>query len=564
MRGAIAACREAIRLKPDLAEAHTYLGNALRESGDTRGAIAACREAIRLKPDLAEAHYSIGNALRRSGDARGAIAAWREAIRLKPDLAEAHSNLGQALREEGRYAESLAELRVGHELGSKRPDWRYPSVAWVAEAERLAALAERLPAVLAGTARPADAAERLAFAQMLYGAKRYAAAARLWSEALAADPKLGDDREAQHRYIAACAAALAASGRAEGELPPDAAAKTELRRKALDWLRAELAAWSKVLDSGDPKARVAVAATLRHSKQDTDLAGVRDGDAIATLPADERRAWEALWKDVDALLKGEARPGLAGSEPSGTAAGRPGEVPAGSEPSTPSQGPLPPATPGPDVEPDTLEALAGLHKRAHELAPSKPAEAEPLFRRALEGYRKAEGPDGALTLDLTLDLANLLDQTGRGPEAEPLFRAGLEAARKRFGAADPRTGGIMAPLGLSLIQQGKWAEAEPVLRESLAIREKVQPDEWTTFNTRSLLGGSLLGQKKYAEAEPLIVSGYEGMKAREAKIPAPGMPRFAEGAKRVIRLYEEWGQMDKAAEWRTRLAKPTDGTRNEP
>jgi hypothetical protein len=119
-------------------------------------------------------------------------------------------------------------------------------------------------------------------------------------------------------------------------------------------------------------------------------------------------------------------------------------------------------------------------------------------------------------------------------------------------------------LGLSLIQQGKWAEAEPVLRDSLAIREKVQPDEWSTFNTCSQLGGSLLGQKRYAEAEPLIVSGYEGLKAREAKIPQPGMPRLAEGAERVIRLYEEWGKKDKAAEWRTKLAKPTDGSRSEP
>ena len=122
----------------------------------------------------------------------------------------------------------------------------------------------------------------------------------------------------------------------------------------------------------------------------------------------------------------------------------------------------------------------------------------------------------------------------------------------------------MAVRGLSLVRQGKWAEAEAVLRECLAIREKVQPDEWTTFNTRSLLGGSLLGQKKYAEAEPLIVSGYEGMKARAARIPPPGRPRFTEAAERVVRLYEEWGQKDKAAEWRTKLKKPTDGTRNEP
>src|SRR5262249_48366336 len=100
--------------------------------------------------DYAAAHYHLGTALSGSGDVRGAIAALREAIRLKPDYAEAHCNLGNALRGQGQYAESLAEYRLGHQLGSKRPDWRYPSAAWVAEVERLAALAERLPAVLAG------------------------------------------------------------------------------------------------------------------------------------------------------------------------------------------------------------------------------------------------------------------------------------------------------------------------------------------------------------------------------------------------------------------------------
>ena len=304
---AIAEYRTAIKLKPDYAEAHDSLGNTLGESGDVRDAIAAFREAIRFKPDFAGADCNLGSALGTSGDVRGAIASFREAIRLKPDLAEAHCNLGLALGRQGRYAESLAELRLGHEIGSKRTDWRLPSARWVA-------LAERLPAVLAGTAQPADAAQRLSFAQMAYDAKRYAAAARLWSDALAADPKLGDDRRAPHRYNAVCAAVLAAAGRAEGEPPPDAAAKAELRRKALDWLRAELAAGSKVLDSGEAKARAAVSPALRHWKQDPDLAGVRDVDALATLDDDERRAWEARWKNVDAILKSEARPGPAGSE----------------------------------------------------------------------------------------------------------------------------------------------------------------------------------------------------------------------------------------------------------
>jgi eukaryotic-like serine/threonine-protein kinase len=69
-------------------------------------------------------------------------------------------------------------------------------------------------------------------------------------------------------------------------------------------------------------------------------------------------------------------------------------------------------------------------------------------------------------------------------------------------------------MALGLLQQEKRAEAEPVIRQSLAIRQKMQPDAWTTFNTRSLLGGAILGQKSYADAEPLLLAGYEGMKRR--------------------------------------------------
>jgi eukaryotic-like serine/threonine-protein kinase len=123
---------------------------------------------------------------------------------------------------------------------------------------------------------------------------------------------------------------------------------------------------------------------------------------------------------------------------------------------------------------------------------------------------------------------------------------------------------ILGAFRLSLIQQGKWTEAEPILRECLAIREKFGLDQWTTFNTRSLLGGALLGQKKYAEAERLIVSGYEGMKAREAKIAPPGRPSLTDAAGRVVKLYEAWGKKDKAAEWRAKLAKPSAEPKPQP
>jgi hypothetical protein len=208
------------------------------------------------------------------------------------------------LRAQGQYAEALAELRRCHELGSKTPEWPYPSAEWVAETERFAALANRLPAILKGEDRPRDIPEGLIVARTAYDRGHAAAAARLLAEALAADPKLVDDRKAGHRYNAASAAALAAAGRGKDDPPPDddAKAKAKLRGQALGWLKAEHDAWAK-LPEGDSKVRTQVVETLRHWKLDPDLAGVRGADALAKLPGAEAKQWRALWADVDTLFK---------------------------------------------------------------------------------------------------------------------------------------------------------------------------------------------------------------------------------------------------------------------
>jgi eukaryotic-like serine/threonine-protein kinase len=300
---AIATYREAIRVMPDDETAYNNLGLTLAAQGKSAESSAAFREAIRIKPDSAAAHYNLGTDLAIQGNSDKAVAELREAIRLDPDFAEAYSNLGRALKIQGDYAGSLEMFRKGHELGSRRRGWPYPSAQWVAEAERLAALSNRLPAILRGEDKPRDNADRLTYAQAAYDLKHFAAAVRLWSEALASDPKLGDDRRFGHRYNAACAAALAAAGQARDEPPPDDTARAKLRGQALDWLKAELSAWTKLLESGPPQARPAILQNLQHWKQDTDLAGIRDVEALAKLPADETKAWRSLWADVDAILK---------------------------------------------------------------------------------------------------------------------------------------------------------------------------------------------------------------------------------------------------------------------
>jgi tetratricopeptide (TPR) repeat protein len=154
-------------------------------------------------------------------------------------------------------------------------------------------------------------------------------------------------------------------------------------------------------------------------------------------------------------------------------------------------------------------------------------------------------------------------RAGRHDKAEPLYREAFECNRKSHGETSPRAVSALLSLCTNLIQQKKYADAESLLRKCLKIREQKEPDDWRTFNTKSMLGGSLLGQKNYAEAEPLLLSGYEGMKQREAKIPPDGKIRLKEALDRLVQLYDAWGKPEKATEWRKKLpvtksAKPAE------
>jgi len=114
--------RAVIRLKPDVAMAHTGLAIALQRSGDLDGALAENREALRLDPQNADAHYNLGRALEATGDYKGAIQEYREAIRLNPGIADAHGALGNALRRTCDLDGSLTELRKESARDPNRAD----------------------------------------------------------------------------------------------------------------------------------------------------------------------------------------------------------------------------------------------------------------------------------------------------------------------------------------------------------------------------------------------------------------------------------------------------------
>src|SRR5207253_10877930 len=112
-----------------------------------------------------------------------------------------------------------------------------------------------------------------------------------------------------------------------------------------------------------------------------------------------------------------------------------------------------------------------------------------------------------------------LDAAKQFGKATQLRRESVAIERQRIPISSPRLAGALDLLGKSLLRSDRPAEAEQIFSECLALREKGQPDSWLTFDARTLLGAALAAQKKHAEAATPLLTGYEGMRARQAQIP---------------------------------------------
>jgi len=293
-----AAYRKAIELKPDYPEAYNNLGLALRGLKKLEEAEAAFRKAIQLQPNDPQVYYNLGHALREQNKLEEVEAAYRRAIELKPDFPEAYNNLGLALRKQNKLEEAVAAYRMADQLLPKHSIIRYN----LSLAERLLQLERKLDACLAGREQPANPKEAAELASCAAGRELFRSALRFYTDALKQDPKLTDNLQASHRYHAACSAALAAAGKGRDAESIAVTERASLRQQALECLRANLKAYSTLLDK-DGKAWPVIQQKLAHWHEDADLASVRGAAAIDKLPEAEREAWRKLWADVAALLK---------------------------------------------------------------------------------------------------------------------------------------------------------------------------------------------------------------------------------------------------------------------
>ena len=171
--------------------------------------------------------------------------------------------------------------------------------------------------------------------------------------------------------------------------------------------------------------------------------------------------------------------------------------------------------------------------------------------KAIEEYERAftlrealQGDDHAETAACRNQLAVTYRLAGRPADAARLFDRNPNS---------PTYAAALEIRGAMLLLEKKPAQAELKLRACLTIRQKTQPDDWSTYDAMSMLGDALADQGKFAEAEPLLTSGYEGLKLHKDQIPDRDKVRFTRALERLIKLYGSWGQPDKALKWRQQL-----------
>ena len=118
-KNSIALFTHTLNATADNYVAHNYLGLALAEEKRNEEAISHYCEAVRIKPNFAEARINLGKGYFGQGDVDGAIAELRRAILLAPRSPEAHYNLGIAYGSKGLYNKAFQEIRMSKKLSSK-------------------------------------------------------------------------------------------------------------------------------------------------------------------------------------------------------------------------------------------------------------------------------------------------------------------------------------------------------------------------------------------------------------------------------------------------------------
>jgi Flp pilus assembly protein TadD len=102
---------EAMRLAPANTQAAAHMGKLLDEHGEVSVAITRYTDMLNADPNNADTHFKLGRCFALLGHSTEAQEQYAEALRLQPDFADAHSELGVELGKSGKVAEALDHFR---------------------------------------------------------------------------------------------------------------------------------------------------------------------------------------------------------------------------------------------------------------------------------------------------------------------------------------------------------------------------------------------------------------------------------------------------------------------
>ena len=120
---AVLALMEAVRLDPDLAEAHfrlalgfESLGKSEEAESEYKKAVAAYKKYLDENRDDSEAHYALGQTYAGLGQYSEAIRQYREATKLKEDDPDIYYDLGVAYTKLAQYDAAAAAFEKSLEI----------------------------------------------------------------------------------------------------------------------------------------------------------------------------------------------------------------------------------------------------------------------------------------------------------------------------------------------------------------------------------------------------------------------------------------------------------------
>lgn len=303
---ALQLLRGAAILDPTSPWPHLFMGYAATESGDWPEAFRTFREAVRIDPDISYFMiYSLSEMTSRANVAANRktptqieYARWYDdLIAIHPEHAGGYVVRGAFRYKNHDYRLALADFRKAKPLTTTDNPLRALLSLQLNGLEAMSRWEEKLPAVLRGALRPASVIESLDLARYCAGfEKKYLLAVRFATDVFAANPNLF----AQWMTVSQFAgwAVQAANGAGVDTANLSAEEKSQLRRKALAWLREG--------ESKTDKELLKYVADQTWNEPNFDP--VRDPEAIAKLPPDERAEWTRFWVELPKLRKPEIAP----------------------------------------------------------------------------------------------------------------------------------------------------------------------------------------------------------------------------------------------------------------